>query len=123
MPKLISNQQAFDPKVLDGWTRRRRNAVVLPETSAQFLRLLKKKRRARLSRSRRFFGEIYVASITPHREVHYSSAKWLTNSRFADVRKLADPDHERLRSALHRHFGQARIVKAPARGGRTGSSI
>ena len=111
MPKLITNREVYDPSALVNWTKRRRNAVRLPATSSEFLRLLKRKRRGRSARTHRFFGEVFVASQIAHREAYYSSAKWLTNTRFAGSRNLPNPDHEAVRQALHRHFGQYRIQK------------
>jgi hypothetical protein len=109
MPKLIVAQYVYDGEALEGWTKRRRNAIRFSEASADFARLLKKKSRGRTARTQRFFGEAYVASQIRHREAHYASCKWLTNRRFAGIRELADPHHERLRQALQQHFGQNRI--------------
>ena len=39
------------------------------------------------------------------------TAKWLTNRRFAAAKEVKDPDHERLRMALHGHFGEHRLRK------------
>jgi hypothetical protein len=111
MPKLVAGRHAYDVQALEGWVNRRRDAIQLPDSSAQLLRLFKRKRGNRSNRTRRFFGEIFVLSTTPHREAHYSSVKWLTNPRFGRTRSLVNPDHERLRLALHQHFGRARIVK------------
>ena len=111
MPKLRSDRRPLDHAALEGWVRRRRNAIRLPAMSAEFVKLLKRKRRGRASRTRRFFGEVFVASLIPHREAYYNSVKWLTNPRFARTRELVDADHERLRAALHLHFGEARIAK------------
>jgi hypothetical protein len=80
--------------------------LTFPASSAAFLKLLKRKVRGRSAKTQRFFGEAFVASRIPHAEAHYGSVKWLTNSRFAASQKLASRDHERLREALHKHFGE-----------------
>jgi hypothetical protein len=111
MPNLIVSNWDYDSTTLAAWVARRRNAFSFPTRSAEFARLLKRKARGRSAKSPRFFGEALVASKIPHREAYYSSAKWLTNRRFAGDRKLTDKEHERLRQALHRHFTKARIQK------------
>ena len=80
------------------------HALPFPAKSASFALLLRRKARGRKARTARFFGEAFVASHTPHREVFYGSFKWLTNQRFASKSELPDADQERFREALHRHF-------------------
>jgi hypothetical protein len=75
------------------------------------LGFIKKKVRRRKAKTPRFFGEAFVASRDPHRDAYYGSVKWLTDRRFGAKRELTDPDHERMRQASHRYFGQPRIEK------------
>jgi len=111
MPKLTVSLQPYDPDALGAWTRRQRNALSFPATAADLERLLKRKARGRAAKTRRFFGEAYIASQTRYREAYYSSFKWLTNPRFAGDRKLRDKNQEQLRKALQDHFTPKRIAK------------
>src|ERR1041385_3834357 len=70
MSRLIVHRDGYDSVALEGWISRRRHALELPAASLEFLRLLKRKRRGRSKRTRRFFGEAFVASRSPHREAH-----------------------------------------------------
>ena len=115
MPKLVVARHVYDASALEAWTKRRRHAPPFPAASADFERLLRKKARGRAARTRRFFGEAYVASRTPHREAYYGSFKWLSNRRFAGSERFpagsAYRQQERFREALQKHFGQKRIEK------------
>lgn len=111
MLTLIVERHVYDPERLEAWTKRRRNALPFPAASADFARLLRRKVRGRAAKTRRFFGEAYVASQTPHREAYYGSFKWLTNRRFASSREFSDRYQEQFRKALQGHFGQRRIEK------------
>ena len=109
MAQIAITHDLLDAASLDAWVARRRGAIPLPSHSTKFGRLLRRKARGRTARTQRFFGEQFVASRRTHRQVHYSSAKWLTNGRFLREAKLKDPDHEALRVALHRAFGRSRL--------------
>ena len=111
MAKLRVQRREYDAEVLDAWIKRRRNAISFPSTSAGIAKQLRRKVRGRSVRSPRFFGEAFVLSKNPHRDALYSSCKWLTNPRFVEDRKLPDPELERLRAALHNHFGAKQIKK------------
>lgn len=111
MPRLTINQERYDPVALEAWTRRQRNALSFPPKFEEFRLLLKRKVRSREARTPRFFGEAFIASRARCREAYYGSFKWLTNRRFALDREFEDPDQERLRTALHRHFTRRRVEK------------
>jgi len=111
MPKLVVKQNVYDSDSLEAWIKRRRDALPFPATSADLARLLRRKARGRSARTRRFFGEAYVASRTPHREAYYASYKWLTNRKFASSKKCSNRHQEQLRKALQDHFGLKQVEK------------
>jgi hypothetical protein len=115
MPKLAISRKSYDVRLLQKWRRRRNGALKLGNGSKDLHDLLKKKARGRLKRSACFFGETYVASVTPHREGYYSSFKWLTNRRFVGTGGFpngpAQRYQEQFREALQRHFGRRRLER------------
>jgi hypothetical protein len=111
MPRLTIKRDRYDPVALESWTRRRRNALSFPPRIEGFRRLLRRKARGREKKTPRFFGEAFIAVQSKCHEAYYGSFKWLTNPRFAKDQELANPDQERLRAALHRHFTRKRIEK------------
>jgi hypothetical protein len=104
MARLTVTRRRYDVTSLRGWAKRQRNVLSFPPSSEDFAKFLRRKVRSREARTRRFFGEAFVASKTPHRAVFYASFKWLTNPRFAGSAVLLDPEQERFRAALHKHF-------------------
>ena len=122
MPTLLVERHVYDPSVLKAWTLRKRNALVFPARFADFARAMKRKVRGRSRKTRRFFGEAYVARKAKPRELYYSSSKWLTNPAFVSNREPKDENHEQIRRALHKHFGAHRLItlqRAVARLSRT----
>jgi hypothetical protein len=118
MPKAIFSQLPCSSVHLTNWRKRDYQLLKASGASNDIKEILLAKV-ARRSSGSRFFGEAYVAASIVHRSGYYSSFKWLTNSRFLSEDPFpagpAKTFQERLRKALHKHFGHAQLEKLQTR--------